>query len=118
MTLQSCVLFWSLLHGIDPSLTNAVISVESNGNPFALGQTGDSGMMQIRPKFVPETRLQLFQSCTNVMRGTALLSAARKMCKHTVDKTWIVCFNLGVTGGRKIRFPKSQTYYKKVMGKL
>lgn len=114
MTLTSCILFWSLLNGINPEITKAVIQIESNGNQFAVGKTQDSGLMQIRPKFVPETQLQLFNSCTNVMRGTYLLAQAKKSCKHSIDKTWIICFNLGKTGAKKIKFPKSQTYYKKI----
>lgn len=74
--------------------------------------------MQIRHQFVPETKHQLFQSCTNIMRGTAILAEAKKKCKHTIDETWIVCFNLGITGGSKIRFPKKWKYYKKVMREM
>lgn len=114
MSLQGCILFWSLFHGVDPAVTKAVISVESNGNPFALGRLGDSGLMQIRHKYVPETQLQLMNSCTNIMRGTQLLAKAKSACKHTVDRTWLVCYNLGITGGSRIRFPKKWNYYKKV----
>lgn len=114
MTLASCILFWSFINGIDPAVTKAVISVESNGNQFAVGKVGDSGLMQIRHRFVPETQLQLFNSCTNVMRGTALLAQAKNKCKHTIDRTWIICYNQGIAGAKKIRFPKSQTYYKKI----
>lgn len=102
------------MNGINPAVTNAVISVESKGNPFALGRHGDSGLMQIRHKYVPESQSQLFQSCTNVMRGTALLKQAREKCKHTVDNTFVVCYNLGTTGGSRLRFPKKWNYYVKV----
>jgi soluble lytic murein transglycosylase-like protein len=116
--LYSCVLFYSLLNGIDPNLTQAVIAIESGGNPYALGKLGDSGLMQIRPKFVPETQHQLFNPCVNIARGTALLKKAKESCKHSIDKTWLICYNLGATGGRKIKHPKMQTYYRKVMSKL
>lgn len=118
MTLYSCLLFWSIMNGIDPSLTKAVISVESNGNPFALGKSGDSGLMQIRHKYVPESQLQLFQSCTNIMRGTALLRTAREKCKHTLDRTFVVCYNLGVAGGSRLKYPKKWRYYVKVTGAM
>lgn len=119
MVLQSCVLFWSLVYGIDPQITNAVISVESNGKPFSVSpDRKDFGLMQIRQMYVPFTKLQLLQSCTNVMVGTDLLRKAKEKCKHSLDKSWVVCYNLGLSGARKIRQPKKQTYYKKIIAKL
>lgn len=113
--IASCVLFYSLLAGIDPRITNAVIQVESRGNPFALGKLGDSGLMQIRHQFVPETQQQLFQGCTNVMRGVQILKQAKERCKHKLNNTWLVCYNVGIKGGRKIRYPAKFPYYKKIM---
>lgn len=118
MTLASCVLFYSLLHGIDPRITQAVINVESSGNPFAMGSKGDSGLMQIRHKFVPETEKQLLQACTNVRRGVSILKKAKQRCKHKKDKTWLVCYNLGITGGSRIKHPSSFIYYKKIMSEF
>lgn len=116
--LASCVLFYSFLAGIDPNLTTAVIQVESRGNPFAVGKLDDSGLMQIRHKFVPETQQQLFQGCTNIRRGVELLKQAREKCKHKLNNTWLVCYNLGTRGGAKIRHPSSFIYYKKVMREM
>ena len=116
--IASCVLFYSLLAGIDPRITQAVIQVESRGNPFAVGKLDDSGLMQIRHKFVPETQQQLFQGCTNVVRGIELLKQARERCKHKLNKTWLVCYNAGVKGGAKIKHPTKFKYYKKVMEEL
>jgi soluble lytic murein transglycosylase-like protein len=116
--LASCVLFYSFLAGIDPNLTNAVIQIESRGNPFAVGRLDDSGLMQIRHKFVPETQQQLFQGCTNIKRGVELLKQAREKCKHKLNNTWLVCYNLGTKGGAKIRHPSSFIYYKKVMQEM
>lgn len=111
----SCILFYSLLAGIDPQITQAVIQVESRGNPFAVGKLGDSGLMQIRHKFVPETQQQLFQGCTNIKRGVELLKQAKEKCKHKLNNTWLVCYNVGIKGGQKIRHPSSFIYYKKVI---
>lgn len=118
MTLLSCIYFYSFLNGIDPRITQAVIKVESSGNPYALGSLGDSGLMQIRHKFVPESKMQLFQSCTNVKRGTALLKQAMNKCKHKIDNTWINCYNLGISGGSRLKYPKKWPYYKKIVSKL
>lgn len=118
MTLASCILFYSFLHGVDPRVTRAVIDVESGGNPLAVGAADDSGLMQIRHKYVPESQLQLFNPCTNVRRGVQLLAEAMKRCKHKADMTWLTCYNLGVVGGSRVRYPKLWPYYKKVIRKM
>ena len=114
----SCLLFYSFLAGIDPQLTKAVIQVESKGNPFAIGKLGDSGLMQVRHQFVPETQQQLFQGCTNVRRGVELLKKARETCKHKLNNTWLICYNAGNNGGNRIKHPTSFIYYKKVMSEM
>lgn len=107
-----------MVNGISPSLTQAVIAVESSGNVFAQGSVGEIGLMQIRPEFVPESPLQLGQSCTNVMVGTAILREMKHKCKHTLDRTFLICYNQGRKSAARIRFPKSQSYYKKVIAKM
>lgn len=118
MVLNSCILFWSLINGIDPAVTKAVITVESNFNQMALGSKGDSGLMQIRHKYVPETQLQLFNSCTNVMRGTDLLRKAKEACKKCVDFEYVNSYNLGISGAKKLKYPKKWRYYKKISAVL
>lgn len=118
MSLFSCVLFYSMLSGIDPKITSAVIKVESGGNVFAVGKTQDSGLMQIRHQFVPETQQQLFNPCTNVRRGVALLKKVKDKCKHKINNTWLVCYNLGLKGGSRIKQPTKFIYYKKVMAEM
>lgn len=119
MTLLSCIYFYSFLNGVDPRITIAVIKTESNENPYALSpDRQDGGLMQIRTKYVPESRMQLFQSCTNVMRGTQLLKQAMQKCVHKLDNTWLVCYNVGLAGGRKIKHPRKFSYYKKIVSKL
>jgi soluble lytic murein transglycosylase len=112
--MYSCILFFSLLNGIDPVLTQSVIAVESKGDPNAIGSVGERGLMQIRPEFVPETALQLMQPCTNVQRGTQLLSDLKKKYGR-FDNTFVNCYNLGETGCKRIKHPKLFSYYKKVM---
>lgn len=81
---------------------------------MAKGSLDDSGLMQIRARFVPETALQLYQPCTNIMRGTQLLSDLKKKHKH-IDMRFINCYNLGSRKCSKLRFPKKFIYYRKVM---
>lgn len=119
MSLLSCIYFYSFLHGIDPQITKAVIEVESNGNPYALSRDRkDGGLMQIRAKYVPESMPQLFNPCTNVKRGTKLLADAMRRCKHKAEMTWLVCYNVGIVGGNRIRYPKKFPYYIKVTAKI
>lgn len=118
LTLLSCILFYSHLHGIEPKITNAIIETESNFNARAIGPFKEVGLMQIRPEYVPETKEQLLDPCTNVKVGTAILKQAKDRCKHTEDYTWILCYNIGITGGNRIKHPKLFPYYVKVVNKL
>lgn len=114
--IYSCILFYSLLNGLDPNLTQAVINVESNGKIFAVGKShGEIGLMQIRPEFVPETKLQLFQPCTNIKVGTRILGKLKEECKMCIDKVFVNSYNLGKRGANKLRHPRLWKYHKKVM---
>jgi hypothetical protein len=115
MVLQSCVLFFSLLNGIDPEVTKAVIKVESNGNVMAKGRShGEIGLLQIRPQFVKETTLQLYQPCTNIMVGTRILGQLKKKCNLCIDRTYVNMYNLGQNGARKLKYPQKWKYYRKI----
>lgn len=113
MIIPSCVLFYSLINGINPIITKSIIQIESNGNPYSFGTKDDVGLMQIRSKFVPENEIQLLNPCTNIKRGVQLLKKYKEKCVHRLDNTWVICYNLGISGARKIKYPKKFSYYKK-----
>lgn len=118
-TLLGCIYFYSFLSQVNPQITLAVIETESNGNPFALSpDRKDGGLMQVRMKYAPESPAQLFQSCTNVKRGTELLKQAMNKCIHKLDNTWVICFNTGLRGGAKIKHPKKFPYFLKITARL
>lgn len=107
------------MYNIEPSVIMATIDVESSFNPAALSKDGgDYGLMQIRKRYVKETAAQLYDSCTNIRVGTRILSEAKRDCRHKEDYTYVVCYNAGVTGGSKLKYPKKFPYYIKFMEAL
>ena len=114
--IMACSLYYGALFNIDPVLIRAVARVESANKPDAVSPDGhDIGLMQVRKMYVPETRAQLFDTCTSIRVGTRILSHAKQFCKHNKEFTYVICYNAGVRGGSKIRYPKKFPYYQKVM---
>ena len=101
--------------GLDSKLALAVARTESSLRASAVGPVGEIGVMQIRPKYSLFKRGELFNPAINIVEGLRMLEFAKKNCKHQKDNTWVVCYNLGVTGGSRITKPKKFRYYKAVM---
>lgn len=66
--------------GVDPAIVKAIIKEESNGNPYAVGDGGESiGLMQIQPRW-HQTKMEelgivnLYDAQENVILGCAILS--------------------------------------------
>lgn len=113
MTLIKSLIFkYASIFGIDPYLAMSIVKVESSFVPTVIGTKGEIGLFQIRPEYVNYTRKQLFNIETNIKVGISILSKKKKLCPH---KEYIVCYNVGVTGAKKIKNPKEFPYYKKVM---
>jgi len=111
-----CAIQYGLHYGIEPNLIKAIAKVESHNRPYAISPDGhDIGLMQVRKTYVDETVEQLLDTCTSIKVGARILKFNKKNCKHKKDYTFIVCYNVGVTGGNKITKPKKFIYYKKVM---
>jgi soluble lytic murein transglycosylase-like protein len=111
---------WLLLYAnapeynIDPNLAAAVIQTESSFRPHVVGPVGEVGLFQVRPEFSPYTAEELFDPEINVKEGLRILSEAKKRCPHQGDKKFVICFNVGITGSRKIQNPQEFKYYQKV----
>jgi soluble lytic murein transglycosylase-like protein len=103
---------YSTMFNIDPHLALSVIQVESNFDPYTIGTLGEIGLFQIRPEFVTIASKDLFDVETNIRTGISLLAKKKKHCSH---KEFIVCYNAGIEGAKKIKNPKEFPYYKKVM---
>lgn len=80
-------LFYALLSGpvgaAPRSVVDAIIRVESGGNPKATGRAGEIGLMQIRLQTARSmgyrgSRAALYHPETNIKYGTAYLDAALK----------------------------------------
>jgi hypothetical protein len=67
--------------GLDPRLVDAVIAVESNYRPGAIGAVGEMGLMQVRPSTArllgfKGTDRDLAEPATNIRLGVAYLAKA------------------------------------------
>lgn len=105
-------------YDIHPSTAIAVARTESSLNTRAVGPLGEIGLFQVRPEFSKFTREELFDININIQEGLRILSEAKRKCKHQVDRAWLVCYNVGIRGGSKIKHPKKFPYYIKVMNRI
>lgn len=110
----SLVLLISSMYNMNPSVVLSVIEVESQFHPDAVGSQGEIGLMQIRPEYASYSREALFNPAINIMVGVEQLARDRATCKHKRDHSYVVCFNLGVARGNKLKYPQLFPYYRKV----
>ena len=103
---------------INPKVAIAVAKQESSLRANAVGPVGEIGIFQVRPKYSRYSRKELFNPIINITEGLRMLSHAKRNCKHRRGTEWLICYNLGVSGGSKIKYPKKFDYYKKVMRRL
>lgn len=107
--------FYSAIYGVDPKISLAVARVESNFNTAAIGKAGEIGLFQVKPKSVGISAKLLKYPEINIKEGIKYLAWNKKNCKHKVDNSWLVCYNMGIGKARGVKDPKNQHYYKKVM---
>lgn len=119
-TIISLIMQFSSLHHLNPVMVLAVIKTESNFNANAVGSAGEIGLLQLMPSNFPYmTRKELMDPATNIALGTAYLAHLRdKECKYHVDNTFLVCYNYGSANTKKVKYPKSFPYYKRVMKQM
>lgn len=104
----------ALAAGINPHLAISVAVVESNLNPAAIGLKGDVGLFQVRHELVEESFFDLLNLDKNIRAGLRVLAHAKRGCNNFEDKTWVVCYNRGVTGAKRVVNKKNDAYYRKV----
>lgn len=105
----------AIIAGIDPSVALAVASVESNFNVNAVGLMNEQGVFQIMPQYSKYSIKELKDPAINIKEGMRMLKYAKDNCVHQKDNTFVLCYNLGWSGAKKIKHPQLFPYYKKVM---
>lgn len=110
-------------YGIEPELILAVIGQESNYNPDAVGDNGNSkGLMQIQRRWHKERMEKL--GCRNLMNpyqnitvGTDYI--AELMNKYDTIEEVLMCYNAGEAGAKKLYFSKGivSDYAKEVVAR-
>jgi soluble lytic murein transglycosylase-like protein len=109
------ILLYSSLYGVDPHLVRAVIKVESQERPQVVGLAGEIGLMQILPSTAKLPRHELFKPYVNIEAGVKLLAQLKQLCPHKTGHSYVICYNKGIVGGAKIKYPLRDSYYRKVM---
>lgn len=118
MTIVTAIMYYASVYALDPALVLAIAKTESQLNTFAVGSHGEIGLMQVLPKYSKVSVGDLFSPEKNIAEGARKLAEARDRCAHKKDNTWVICFNLGVAGGSRIKYPKQFEYYRRVMNNL
>lgn len=112
------IYIYAQLLSFSPELALSVAETESNFNPNIVGKHGEIGLFQIRPQFSKFSRKELFKPENNVLEGIQKLKEAKQRCKHKLDIHFLVCYNVGITGGNRIKHPSNFPYVKKVKKKM
>lgn len=98
-------------YGIDPAIVFALIWRESNFDPKAVGDNGDShGLMQIQPKWCGELMEQLghhnlFDPMSNVVVGVAILAERMDWYDGDIAKA-LTAYNRGFYEGTITQYAK------------
>ena len=109
------ITYYALINGINPTLATKMAKVESNMNPLAKSNTGDGGLFQLNKRsFKFHNESWRFDVAINTALALKYLADLKSTCKHKIDNTYVICYNLGINGGSKIKNPKKQTYYRKI----
>lgn len=112
----SLIISYAQIIGVDSRVALAVAKVESNYDHKAISaDRHDYGVFQLRAKYYPEfSKKELLNPHTNIVLGLITLKQMRKECPHKLDKAWTICFNRGIAGAKKVKYPEKDKYVKKV----
>ena len=109
------ITFYSMVNGVDTSLAFQMARVESNMNPNAVSRTEDGGLYQLnRNSHRFHNEKWRFQPVTNMAIALDYLGKLKEKCTHKSYNSYILCYNMGVHGARKIKSPFKHSYYRKM----
>jgi soluble lytic murein transglycosylase-like protein len=109
------ITLYSAINGIEPSLSFQMARLESNMNPAALSRTNDGGLFQLnRRVYKFHNNTWIFNPDTNTAIAMDTLRKLKTRCSHKIKNGYVLCYNLGTSGAKKIKNPTAQTYYKKL----
>jgi hypothetical protein len=106
-------------HGVPPRLVQAIIRVESEGNPRAVSRRGAMGLMQLMPVLLEIYQVaDPFDPLANVEAGVRHLQYLLKEFSGNVPLT-LAAYNAGPAAVRKYGgvppFPETEKYLKNVL---
>lgn len=109
------IIYYSMINGIDTTLSFQMARVESNMNPNAVSLTQDGGLYQLnRKSYKFHNEKWRFDPIINISIALNLLGKLKEKCTHKSYNSYVLCYNMGVSGAKKIKFPHSHLYYKKM----
>jgi len=109
------ITFYSLVNGIDPNMAFQVARVESNMNPDAVSRTQDGGLYQLnRNSYKFHNEKWRFRPDINMAIALNSIRKLKATCSHKMSNSYMLCYNMGIVGARKVKFPFKHPYYKKM----
>jgi len=103
----------ALMEGIEPDTAIAIAKMESSLRVNAVGSKNEIGLFQILPQYSKYSVSDLKNPLINIKEGLRILKEAKNNCVHQLNKTWVICHNVGLAGAKKIKYPEKFPYYVK-----
>lgn len=109
------IIFYSQIYQVDANLSLAVAKTESGLNPMAISKTHDYGLFQLNEaSFKQYSKAQLLDPNINIIEGIKYLAKMQKECYYKQNNEFLICYNAGKKGARKIKHPNKYPYVQKV----
>lgn len=111
--LMQLITISALIEGIKPDTALTIAQIESSMRMDVTGPAGEVGIMQVLPSSSKYSVKELRNPLINIKEGLRILKDAKDNCKHQLNETWVVCYNVGIKGSRSIKYPHLFPYYLK-----
>lgn len=84
-------------------------------NPNAVSKTNDGGLFQLNAKYHKfHNPKWVFDPQINSAIALKKLQILKNKCFHKKNERYLLCYNMGNAGAKKIKNPDKQTYLKKM----